>query len=615
MKHAFHTGAVALCLLAAPAAAASDLTQILSANRAASGGDAWNGKTTLKADYAYSGQGLTGTITSTTDLQNARWVDSFTIGPASGGNGFDGKNAWNKDVDGTVKLQSGGDERQLAVNEAYRRANLWWRSDRGGAAITAVGDKSDAGNVFDMITVTPKEGKAFDAWFNTRTHLLARVVEVQSQLTVTTALSDYRAVDGAEIAGRIVVDTGQGAKYVQTLTLKSASFFAPQPDEIYAPPKVNIADFSIAGGAKQGTIPFQLLNNHIYASVHVNGRGPLLFIFDTGGRNLLTPPEAKALGANVVGQMPAGGAGEGVAEAGFAKIQSLQIGDATFKDQLFAVIPFIPREVEGFDEQGMVGFEVFRRFVTQIDYGNGTLTLIDPKSFDPAKAGTPIPFVFDGDTPEVEGTFENIPAKFNVDTGSRVELTLTKPFAEKHQVRETHPKGVDTVDGWGVGGPTRSWVTRAKDIAIGPIHVPNVVTSLSTQSKGAFSAASYEGNIGTGLLKRFVVTFDYGRSIMYLKPVAKADEDTGTYDRAGLWLNLGDHGFRVAYLTPNAPAEEAGLRVGDEILMVNGKSAQVLSLSDIRKVLRDDSPGTKVLFGIRRGGKSRRVVVTLRDLI
>ena len=71
-------------------------------------------------------------------------------------------------------------------------------------------------------------------------------------------------------------------------------------------------------------------------------------------------------------------------------------------------------------QQGMIGFEVLRRFVTQIDYGRKTLTFIDPAAFDPAGSGTPVAFVFYSHLPQVAGSFEGIPGQFDIDTGSRV---------------------------------------------------------------------------------------------------------------------------------------------------------------------------------------------------
>src|ERR1041384_4562827 len=87
-------------------------------------------------------------------------------------------------------------------------------------------------------------------------------------------------------------------------------------------------DFSIAGGAKETTLPIRILNNHIYGYAKVNGKGPYLFIFDTGGANLVTPPTAKALDLKVEGQAPGGGAGEGTVDVGFAKVDSVPVGGA-----------------------------------------------------------------------------------------------------------------------------------------------------------------------------------------------------------------------------------------------------------------------------------------------
>ena len=215
----------------------------------------------------------------------------------------------------------------------------------------------------------------------------------------------------------------------------------------------------------------------------------------------------------------------------------------------------------------------------------------------------------------MDGSFEGIPAKFDIDTGSRSELTLTKPFVEQYKLDAKHPHCVDAVDGWGVGGPSRSCVTRGAMLSIGAIQVPDVVTGFATQNKGAFAAASYQGNIGTGFLKRFVVTFDYGHSMMYLKPVAHPSDDIGTYDRAGLWINGSENGFKVVDVVLHAPGDEAGIKVDDEIVAVDGKPAKSIPLYDLRRRLRDERPGTVVTFTVKRGDQQKTVAVTLRDLI
>jgi len=55
--------------------AATDPAAILNAYRAASGGDAWNGKVVMKTESKLSGQGLTGTDTSITELRTGNSVE------------------------------------------------------------------------------------------------------------------------------------------------------------------------------------------------------------------------------------------------------------------------------------------------------------------------------------------------------------------------------------------------------------------------------------------------------------------------------------------------------------------------------------------------------------
>ncbi|MDE2182485.1 MAG: aspartyl protease family protein [Alphaproteobacteria bacterium] len=615
MRKTVYAAMLALCLWA-PASAKPSFDEVLSANKAATGGSAWDGKITLSLDGDYSGQGLTGTVHTMTDLKDGRSANAFQVGPATGGNGFDGSKAWQKDTSGTVTLQEGGDAQVLAVNQAYRDANKWWLPDHGGAAITSGGEKTTSSGRFDVITVAPRGGKAFEAWFDFRTHFLVRIVEQQGALTVTTTLADYRAVDGVMLPFKFITDKALGAKYVETVTITKAAFLGAQPDSAYAPPKVVVADFAIAGGRSETTVPIQLINNHIYGAASVNGKGPFVFIFDTGGHNLVAPPLAKELGLKVEGNLAGTGAGEAVMEAGFTHVSSLSVGDATVTNQLFIVAPLDQlSDIEGMPLPGMVGYEMFRRFVTRIDYGAHTLTLIDPKKFDAKDAGTPVKFVFNDSIPEVMGTFEGIPAKFDIDTGSRSEATVTKPFAEKNKLRNRHPKGVEAVDGWGTGGRSTGYITRVAAITLGSVRVENIVASLTTQNKGAFAGSDYSANIGGGVLKRFVVTFDYDNQVMYLKPRPGPVADIGTFDRAGMWINQSDAAFEIVDVTKGGPADDAGLKAGDKIAAVDGTPVASIHLYDLRQRLRNERAGTVVNLRILHKGKYRRVAITLRDLI
>jgi len=602
-------------LAATPALAAPSADEVLGANKAATAGSAWDSRAVLKTEYAYSGQGMTGKVGSTADLKTPRFVDTMAVGPMTGAQGFDGTHGWAKDQSGTVTAQDGGDALPLAINEAYRNTNAWWQADHGGATIVAAGQKSDAGATYDVLTVTPKGGESFDAWFDTKTHLLARVHEMQGSAPTTTTYSDYRAVDGVMIAGKILISTGD-AKYDQTETLNSAAFVPALDASAFAAPKNAVADTAIAGGARETTFPFQLVNNHIYADVKINGKGPYTFIFDTGGNNIVVPSLAKSLGLKVEGHIEGRGAGSGTMDVGFVKVGQIEIGGASIKDQLFFSAPLDAMEpIEGVKQPGMVGFETFRRFVTRIDYGAHTITLIDPKSFDPKDAGTPVKVAFDGNVPEAEGSYNGVPGKFMIDTGARSALILTGPFADKNGFRASAGKGVEATTGWGVGGPTRAFVEHGGDLRIGTVDVDHPLTLLATDKGGAMAEGNLAGNIGGGVLKRFVITFDYENNTMYLKPVAGAVADLDTYDRAGLWVNRDPDGFKVIDVTAHAPAEEAGLKTGDIITAIDGKAAAGIALPDLRYRFRNEAPGTVVTFAVKRGSETKDIRVTLRDLI
>jgi hypothetical protein len=597
------TTALSTPVLAAPG-------DILDDNKAAMGN--WDGKATLKVEYAFSGQGMTGTNASLEDLQRGAFVDNYDIPPASGATGFDGTKAWEKDTSGTVTDQAGGDVIPLAITEAYQDQNLWWRADRGGATVESLGQKTDGGNTYDVLKITPNGGTALEAWFDPKTRLLYRTIEVQSIQLITTTFSDYAPVDGAMIARKQVID--DGSHNLQTLTLTSAKFSDALPVSAYQKPAEDLHDFSIAGGAHETTVPFHLSDNHIYAEVSVNGSKPLNFIFDTGGHSILTPETAKALDIGSKGNMTSGGGGDQLTTSGVTTLKSIRVGKAEIRDQTASVETMSPAGTEGIDEQGMVGYEFFARFITRFDYGHHTITFIDKKYFDPKTAGTPVPMRLYHQFPEILGTYNGIPGRFGIDTGSRMPLELNVAFAAKNNIHA--PDGaIEAQTGWGVGGPSHSQVFKGGTLTLGPVTIDHPLTMISLDKGGAGAAEAFPNNVGGGVLKRFVVIFDYDHSIMYLKPIKGAVADLDTFDKSGMWINGAPEGFKIIDITKGGPAEAAGLQKDDIITAIDGKPATGLELPDVRKEWRNAPAGTAVKLTVKHGANTKTVTVTLRDLI
>jgi C-terminal processing protease CtpA/Prc len=171
---------------------------------------------------------------------------------------------------------------------------------------------------------------------------------------------------------------------------------------------------------------------------------------------------------------------------------------------------------------------------------------------------------------------------------------------------------VYAIGGYGVGGPSYEYTARGGELKIGNVSIAHPVVGLSTDTKGSMADPTNSGNIGSAALKRFIVTFDYGHNVMYLKPSPRHVDDLDTYDRAGMWVNVEDGGFRIINVDKGTPAEAAGLKADDLIVAVNGKPAKDITLPDLRYRLRNDKPGTVIRFTLKDG---RTASVTLRDLI
>lgn len=604
---------LAFGLPAAADAAGSGVAAILHANQLAVGHAPSTGLAVYH--YGYSGNGLTGEEMRIEDLATGAYVESVDSGILHTATGFDTRTPWMRDASGADTPEEGGDRVRVAVSAAYRNANLWWRSDRAGARIEDLGRESLSGTPTDHLAVQPRGGVRFEAWFDARTHLLLQVAEPEYFLHAREVYSDYRRQGELMLAHSVLEDAGTGEAGYERLTLRSVSFGPARPLASFACPCTPPAGVTLAQGATRISVPFRLLNNHIYVQARVNGKGPYTFIVDTGGHTLLSAKVIAEAGLASTGSSPEGGAGEKQSSLGFVPFRTLSIGGVEMHDQVGFSAEIYQPAIEGIAVDGMVGFELFRRLVVRIDYGRKVLTFTKPGSRSLEDAGVAVPFVFYDHMPFVRGRLDGIPATFDIDTGSRSELDVTSPAVIRDHLRERYARGVRAVTGWGVGGEVSSYVVRVHSISLGAMPVAAPVADLSEDKRGSFSDPNYDGNVGSALLKRFVVTFDYGHQTMYLRRIEPVPADVGDFDRSGLWINAGKDGYVVTSVAAASPAAEAGLKTGDVIIELDGRRAKAADLSAARELLRARPAGSRVPMLVMGKAATRRIVLTLRDLI
>ncbi len=612
--------AVVTLAAATASAAASDLADILARSKAAAGGDAWDAVAGLHVEAAVAVGGLEGEIEGWEDVRTCRSASAFELGPIHGREGFDGEAVWTQDRSGQVHLDDAGGARERAANQAWLRCLAYWYPERWPAEIgySRYEDKSERS--FHVLAVHPEGGRPFELWIDAFTYLVDRTVDPSDREVRTDTYSDYRdveAVGGATVRVAFGLRSSNGQEqFDQVVTLQRVEARRELDDELFKIPEPAVDDFTIAGDAASTVLGFELLNNHIYVEAAINGEEGFRLLVDTGGANVLTPKAVKRLGLEGEGSFEVRGVGEQTEEMSLAEVERLRLGEAEIRDQVFFVIDMSALyDVEGVDFDGLVGFEVFKRFVVTIDYEGSRLVLTRPGAFDYGGAGKVIPFTFDGHTPQVRGAVDGHEGLFAIDTGSRSSLTLHGPFAAESGLGDKFASAPQVLSGWGVGGGVRARVARAGVLRLGKEEIPAPVMNISEMETGAFAGSHVAGNVGGGILKRFTVTFDYGEKRMILERnglYGRAD----TYDRAGLWLNRDGDAFAVMDVTPDGPAEGAGLRAGDRVVAIDGRPASELSLPSVRERLRGGPVGAEVRLTVEGGeGGKREVVLRLRELI
>jgi membrane-associated protease RseP (regulator of RpoE activity) len=84
-----------------------------------------------------------------------------------------------------------------------------------------------------------------------------------------------------------------------------------------------------------------------------------------------------------------------------------------------------------------------------------------------------------------------------------------------------------------------------------------------------------------------------------------------TPERMGSLKLKSDQGVEILMVDQDAPAGKAGLKEHDVILSFNGKAVQ--GVDQLRRMIRDTAPGSKVNLSISRDGQQQNVQVELAD--
>lgn len=405
--------------------------------------------------------------------------------------------------------------------------------------------------------------------------------------------------------------------------------------------------FVLPEGQESQRLKFQLINNLIVIPLEVNG-AKLSFILDSGvSKPILFNLSAQdSIALNDVSEINIRGLGEG------EPMQALKSDGNHFRiknmvneeQELYVVIDrnmnFSP--MLGIPIHGIIGYDLFKDFVVDINYSNRTLQFYNPQSYTPktSNRSKTFPLTVINNKPYLDGNVlidgeDQVPVRLLVDTGSSDAVWL---FPDPDIGLEVPDKHYDDFLGKGLNGNIFGKRTKVNRIRIGEFSFDEAKAAFPDMR--SFSALNELGNrngsIGGEILRRFNIVFDYPGNSITLRKNSNFKEPFH-YNMSGIELqhngvryiaeriansrgvvrseerNFGDVQILIENRTrlslvpeiivsgirAGSPAAEAGLQQGDVILAVNGKRIHQYKLQEVIKML-NEKEGKRVRVLIER---------------
>lgn len=353
-----------------------------------------------------------------------------------------------------------------------------------------------------------------------------------------------------------------------------------------------------AYGGDAAELAAQFTDNVLFLSARVNVSEPSLFVLDTTAPNSsLAPNRAAAIDREN-------------AHSPVLNLANLDVPLVSLPSQ--ADPDFGPRL--GLDYQGTLGRDFLANLVVEVDYARQTVRAYAPESYKYSGKGTVFPLSMADGIPVVSIRFaleksKERTANFIVDTELDAPIVLNEKFLAAHHMNGDRGKTIPVSDPY--TGLPAAVLGRMRTVEIGKNFAGDV---LGVYSNHQFpdSAMPVAGAIGSHMLRRFTVVFDFPHHQLMFEPnshLADPDEE----DKSGLILSAKGTNlktYEVVSVQPNSPAALAGIKVGDVIAGVDTDPAADLSLLVVRDLFRQ--VGHKYKLTVQRGDQTKEITLQMR---
>jgi hypothetical protein len=375
---------------------------------------------------------------------------------------------------------------------------------------------------------------------------------------------------------------------------------------------------------KSITIPFKLVNNLIIIPLSINHSDTLHFILDTGvNKTIITSLEFDGqLELNEFKKIKLSGLGGGEPiSAAVSRKNSIQLGDSFGKNQEIHVLLediFHLSSSLGMRVHGLIGFSVFKNFVVEINYEQKKIILHNPNKFKYRGRGERLPLSIERSKPYIEALAtqedgKTVKVKMLIDTGASHAVSLYD-----YENIIIPKKSFRAFIGRGLNGDIHGNIGRIDKFKLGSFKLPKPVVNYPDAEDIAIALklSDRSGSIGSDLLKRFRIYFDYANKEMIVRKGGNY-KSKFHYNVSGIDIIApfpGLNYYSISHIRSNSPAEKAGLKRGDDIISLNGKSISSLIMNDLIKEFQGEGR-KKIKLLIQRNGEKKKMSFELKDII
>ncbi len=374
--------------------------------------------------------------------------------------------------------------------------------------------------------------------------------------------------------------------------------------------------FNLKDGRHRVQIPIEVANNLVIIPVVLNGQLPLKFILDTGVRTTILTEKAFSDILRLTYSrrfLVAGPGGEKLVEAYVANNVTLDMPGVHGEGHAMLVLEKDYLELRnylGTDVQGVLGYELFSRFIVEVDYEKKQLTLTQSDYFRPQKRFQAIPISIQDTKPYIQVPVELndsvvISAKLLVDSGAGYGLALDPSSNKQIELPE---KRVSSLIGRGLGGLITGQIGRIKSLDLGKYRVQDVVANFPDPNSYIDTLKASDvfrnGTVGGEILSRFTVIYNFPGERIYLRKNS-AFAKKFYFNMSGLTLKAKGsslHKFEITDVRKYSPADKVGVQNGDEVLLVNGLQVSDMDLNLINSFF-NSKPGRRIRLQLLRNGE------------